>query len=107
LPIYDQLIRAAKIIVQNTGFLVILLTVELMTEKCHANFRGYAKSRKYSRRRRGYGRPFWHRKAPGKLTLPATGGEIVLKDLNVPKAKPDAPKTIGDAVPENIEFYPA
>jgi hypothetical protein len=32
--------------------------------------------------------------------------EIVLKDLNVPKAKPDAPETIGDAVPENIELHP-
>jgi hypothetical protein len=32
--------------------------------------------------------------------------EIVLKDLNVPKAKPDAPETIGDAVPENVELHP-
>jgi hypothetical protein len=32
--------------------------------------------------------------------------EIVLRDLNVPKAKPDAPETIGDAVPENIELHP-
>ena len=32
--------------------------------------------------------------------------EIVLKDLNVPKAKPDAPETIGDAVPENLELHP-
>jgi Protein of unknown function (DUF1236) len=32
--------------------------------------------------------------------------EIVLKDLNVPNAKPDAPETIGDAVPENIELHP-
>jgi hypothetical protein len=32
--------------------------------------------------------------------------EIVLKDLNLPKAKPDAPETIGDAVPENIELHP-
>ena len=32
--------------------------------------------------------------------------EIVLKDLNVPKAKTDAPETIGDAVPENIELHP-
>ena len=32
--------------------------------------------------------------------------EIVLKDLNVPKAKPDAPETIGDAVPESIELHP-
>jgi hypothetical protein len=32
--------------------------------------------------------------------------EIVLKDLNVPKAKPEAPETIGDAVPENIELHP-
>jgi hypothetical protein len=32
--------------------------------------------------------------------------EIVLKDLDVPKAKPDAPETIGDAVPENIELHP-
>jgi hypothetical protein len=29
-----------------------------------------------------------------------------LKDVNVPKAKPDAPETIGDAVPENIDLYP-
>ena len=32
--------------------------------------------------------------------------EIVLKDLDVSKAKPDAPETIGDAVPENIELHP-
>jgi hypothetical protein len=32
--------------------------------------------------------------------------EIVLKDLNVPKAQPEAPETIGDAVPENIELHP-
>jgi hypothetical protein len=32
--------------------------------------------------------------------------EIVLKDLNVPKAKPDAPETVGDMVPENVELYP-
>jgi hypothetical protein len=32
--------------------------------------------------------------------------EIVLKDLNVPKVKPDAPEIIGDAVPENIELHP-
>jgi hypothetical protein len=32
--------------------------------------------------------------------------EIVLKDLDVPKVKPDAPETIGDAVPENIELHP-
>jgi hypothetical protein len=32
--------------------------------------------------------------------------EIVLKDLNVPKAKPEAPETIGDAVPETIELHP-
>jgi Protein of unknown function (DUF1236) len=32
--------------------------------------------------------------------------EIILKDVNVPKAKPDAPETIGDAVPENIDLYP-
>ena len=32
--------------------------------------------------------------------------EIVLKDLNVSRAKPDAPETIGDAVPENIELHP-
>jgi hypothetical protein len=31
--------------------------------------------------------------------------EIVLKDLNVPKAKPDAPENIGDTVPENVELY--
>jgi hypothetical protein len=31
--------------------------------------------------------------------------EIVLKDLNVPKAKPDAPETIGDKVPESVELY--
>jgi hypothetical protein len=31
--------------------------------------------------------------------------EIVLKDLNVSKAKPEAPETIGDAVPENIELH--
>ena len=32
--------------------------------------------------------------------------EIILKDVNVPKAKPDAPETIGDPVPENIDLYP-
>ena len=32
--------------------------------------------------------------------------EIVLKDLNVAKAKPDAPETVGDAVPENVELHP-
>jgi Protein of unknown function (DUF1236) len=32
--------------------------------------------------------------------------EIVLKDLNISKAKPDAPEAIGDAVPENIEPHP-
>ena len=32
--------------------------------------------------------------------------EIVLKDLNISKAKPDAPEAIGDAVPENIELHP-
>jgi hypothetical protein len=32
--------------------------------------------------------------------------EIIFKDVNVPKAKPDAPETIGDTVPENIELYP-
>jgi hypothetical protein len=32
--------------------------------------------------------------------------EIVLKDLDVPKAKSDAPETIGDAVPENVELHP-
>jgi hypothetical protein len=32
--------------------------------------------------------------------------EIVLKDLNVPKAKSDAPETIGDVVPENVELHP-
>jgi hypothetical protein len=30
----------------------------------------------------------------------------IVKDLNVPKAKPDAPETIGDAVPENVELHP-
>ena len=30
----------------------------------------------------------------------------MLKDLNVPKAKPEAPETIGDAVPETIELHP-
>ena len=32
--------------------------------------------------------------------------EIVLKDLNISKAKPDAPEAVGDAVPENIELHP-
>jgi len=32
--------------------------------------------------------------------------EIVLKDLNVAKARADAPETIGDAVPENIDLHP-
>ena len=32
--------------------------------------------------------------------------EIVLKDLSVSKAKPEAPETIGDAVPESIELHP-
>src|ERR1700683_3979388 len=31
--------------------------------------------------------------------------EIVLKDLNVQKARADAPETIGDAVPENIDLH--
>lgn len=47
---------------------------------------------------------------PRTLNLTAEQGfiirEIVLKDLNVPKAKPDAPETIGDAVPENVQLYP-
>ncbi len=32
--------------------------------------------------------------------------EIVLKDLNISKAKPEAPETIGDSVPETIELHP-
>jgi hypothetical protein len=32
--------------------------------------------------------------------------EIVLKDLKVPRAGPDAPQTIGDRVPNDIELYP-
>ena len=32
--------------------------------------------------------------------------EIVLKDFDVSKAKPEAPETIGDAVPEDIELHP-
>jgi hypothetical protein len=32
--------------------------------------------------------------------------EIVLKDLNVPRAGPDAPQTVGDAVPATIELHP-
>ena len=61
--------------------------------------------------------------APGQSTTPPAIGpasrtvnltaeqefiirEIVLKDLNVSKAKPEAPETIGDAVPENIELQP-
>jgi hypothetical protein len=32
--------------------------------------------------------------------------EIVLKDLNVAKARADAPETIGDAVPEIIDLHP-
>jgi hypothetical protein len=32
--------------------------------------------------------------------------EIVLKDLNVAKARADAPETIGDAVPESIDLHP-
>jgi hypothetical protein len=31
--------------------------------------------------------------------------EIVLKDLNVAKARADAPETIGDAVPQNIDLH--
>jgi len=31
--------------------------------------------------------------------------EIVLKDLNVAKARADAPETIGDKVPENIDLH--
>lgn len=31
--------------------------------------------------------------------------EIVLKDLNIPKARADAPETIGDAVPQNIDLH--
>jgi hypothetical protein len=61
--------------------------------------------------------------APGQSTTPPAIGpaprtvnltaeqefiirEIVLRDLNVSKAKPEAPETIGDAVPENIELHP-
>jgi hypothetical protein len=32
--------------------------------------------------------------------------EIVLKDLNVAKARADAPETIGDAVPESVDLHP-
>jgi hypothetical protein len=31
--------------------------------------------------------------------------EIVLKDLNVPKARAGAPETIGDPVPSNVELH--
>lgn len=31
--------------------------------------------------------------------------EIVLKDLNLPKVRSDAPETIGDRVPDNIELH--
>lgn len=31
--------------------------------------------------------------------------EIVLKDLNVAKARADAPETIGDSVPQNIDLH--
>jgi hypothetical protein len=31
--------------------------------------------------------------------------EIVLKDLNVAKARADAPETIGEAVPQNIDLH--
>jgi hypothetical protein len=50
--------------------------------------------------------------APAPRTLNLTAEqehvikEIILKDVNVPKAKPDAPETIGDTVPENIDLYP-
>ena len=61
--------------------------------------------------------------APGQSTTPPAIGpaprtvnltaeqefiirEIVLKDLSVSKAKPEAPETIGDAVPESIELHP-
>jgi hypothetical protein len=47
---------------------------------------------------------------PRTVNLTAEQGfiirEIILKDLAVPKAKPDAPETIGDKVPENVELYP-
>jgi hypothetical protein len=47
---------------------------------------------------------------PRTINLTAEQGfiirEIVLKDLHVPKAKPDAPEIIGDAVPQNIQLYP-
>ena len=32
--------------------------------------------------------------------------EVVFKDLHVPKARADAPQTIGDAVPKNIDLHP-
>lgn len=32
--------------------------------------------------------------------------EIVLKDLNVADARGDAPATIGDQVPQNVELHP-
>jgi hypothetical protein len=32
--------------------------------------------------------------------------EIVFKDLNIPKARADAPEKIGDAVPQNIVLHP-
>lgn len=47
---------------------------------------------------------------PRTINLTAEQGfiirEIVLKDLKVPKAKPDAPETIGDKVPENVALSP-
>jgi hypothetical protein len=32
--------------------------------------------------------------------------EVVFKDLHVPKARADAPETIGGAVPKNIDLHP-
>ena len=32
--------------------------------------------------------------------------EIVFKDLNIPKARADAPEKIGDTVPQNIVLHP-
>ncbi len=49
--------------------------------------------------------------APAQRTLNLTAEqeyiirENILKDTNIPREKSDAPKTVGDVVPENIALY--
>ena len=43
--------------------------------------------------------------APAPRTINLTQEQRFIKDLNVQKARADAPETIGDAVPENIDLH--